>query len=495
MTRSEISLARVGLAMLAAVSTASAARAQFPGEIVYGPTPASEESGKRVISVTACLDGVGGFVTAGTSRAGTPNSDVYVVRTRLSGHRIWEFTYDVHGAGGADTGTSIAELKDGSGFVVTGSTNLGTANADVLMMKIGCSGAVRWATSFVSPAVRESGYDVIEARTGTPILGTFPGDLVVAGYTTNPKNQNADGLLIRTRSDGTLIWNRRYDSGGAVEFFRALTEARATGTPTGDIVTVGDVRLAGAAGLRALSFRVNGDSGLFTSGAHCAAARGAAGASTRFESVIELTASAHAGTLVMVGSTSTTASSSDLYLVRTAANPCVGIVQRRAGDPAAGPLGDEAAFDVREVLKALPIAPVGTLVLTGRAGRPATTRSEAFLHTARPDSLALLPGTGRLYGDHGAGFESASALIPFSNGFVLAGVSGSDFEGVGDKRDVYLVGTDGDGKTGCELLWHPPQASAPFRSQRLRPRAVAFLQQVFRPVVRRLQKTEFANCS
>jgi hypothetical protein len=493
----ERALIPLGLAILVTLSVK--AEAQFPGEIVYGPTAAREEPGKRVVPVTACPDGLGGFVTAGTSQpAASANSDVYVVRTLLNGHRVFEVTYDVGGVGGADTGTSIAALRDGSGFAVTGSTNLATANTDVLLMKIDCAGRVVWATHFVNPAGRETGYDVIEASTGTPTLGTSKGDLVVAGYTLNGTNQTPDGFLIRTRSNGSLIWNRRYDFAADTQFFRALTEARPTaGASTGDIVAVGDVRLPGGGNPRALSVRVNGNNGLFTSVLHCAAARGTTSAATRFDSVVELTTFPWTGALVMAGSTQTSAWHSDLYLVRTGRNVCAGSVQRHAGFPAGGaaaPFGDEAALDVREVLSPLPIAPVGTLVLTGRAGKPGSSATDAFLHTALPASLVLQPGAGRLFGDHAGKREGGSALWPFGNGIVIAGVSESDFEGVGDARDLYLIGTNGGGKTGCERPWPPPQGALRYPTKRLPLNAVASLQQVFRPVVATEHVTEYQHC-
>lgn len=486
-------LARRGLGALVVLSTTGLAWAQFPGEFIYGPPGSGDQAGRRVVPATACADGMGGYVTAGTSRPGTPDTDIYVVRTKPSGHRIWEFTYDFDGVGGADIGQSIAALKDGSGFVVTGSTNRATADTDAFLMKINCDGKVVWATHFVSPAQRESGYDVVEARTGNAAAGTAPGDILIAGYTLNPANNTTDGLLIRTRANGVLIWNRRYDYQGDTQFLRALTEARPLGVPTGDVVAVGDVR-SGALTPQAFALRVNGDTGLFSAAQHCAAARGATGATNRFEAVIELQVAPYAGTLVMAGTTNTTAWGTDIYLVRTPANPCATIVQRHAGDPAGGPLGEEFALGLREVTSPLPIAPVGSLALTGRAGKPGSTTFDAFLHTAHPGSLGLLPGTGRLYGDHGPRFDAGTAILPFGNGFVIAGFSDSDFQGVGDPRDVYLVGTDGGGKTGCEQPWAPPSTYVNFPVQQSYPYPVPFLQQVYRPVKVTEEFTEYESC-
>ena len=44
-------------------------------------------------------------------------------------------------------------------------------------------------------------------------------------------------------------------------------------------------------------------------------------------------------------------------------------------------------------------------------------------------------------------------------GVVIAGLSESNSEGVGDPRDMYLMRTDSAGNTSCSLNWVPPQAS------------------------------------
>src|SRR5262249_15565323 len=101
---------------------------------------------------------------------------------------------------------------------------------------------------------------------------------------------------------------------------------------------------------------------------------------------------------------------------------------------------------------------------------------------------------GHLYGDHAARREFGTAVTPFGNGFVVAGLSESDPQGVGDPRDVYLVGTDGAGKTGCEQPWLPQQVPVGFDARRFLPEPVSFLQQVFVGVTPKVQFTEFESC-
>src|SRR5262249_26502319 len=156
----------------------------------------------------------------------------------------------------------------------------------------------------------EGGFDVVEARTGTPAVGTNPGDILVAGLAINPANATRDGMLMRTRSDGTLIWNQRYNTGNTHEFFRALTQTTSpTGGGRGDVVGVG-VFAVGTA-VKGYAVRVNGNTGLIGAAPQGAAIHGGPNADS-FESVQELHSPGFFGNLVMVGETRSAATASDI---------------------------------------------------------------------------------------------------------------------------------------------------------------------------------------
>src|SRR5687767_8128553 len=174
------------LAVLLLAATAAPAIAQ-PYEFAYGPAGTSDRGMRGTTAVNVCPGG--GSVSVGTSGSGA-TARVYVVRTNGAGGPIWERFYDLSPVtgfvAGFESGESITELKDGSGFVVAGTTRpASTAPRDAFLLKINCSGWWTWAQAYHSPA-DEGALNVVEARTGDPAWGTAPGDLIVSGFAPDP---------------------------------------------------------------------------------------------------------------------------------------------------------------------------------------------------------------------------------------------------------------------------------------------------------------------
>ena len=459
-------------------------------ELVYGATPDSDSGARGVTPVQFCPGG--GFVSAGT-RQGAGGSDVYVVRTSVAGATIFERRYDV-GPGSFDRGTSIVELRSGTGFVVVGSSISAASSEDVLLIRTDCVGNPLFTVTYGSP-LRESATDVIEATSGNAAFGTAAGDLVISGTTTNPAGSNTDGLLLRVRNNGALIWDRRYDVNSVNEGFASLTEARPSlASPTGDIVTVGNWR-SGAAPDQGYVLRVSGDTGGLGGGNTCAAIYG--GPDTdRFTGVVESRVGATAGQLLFSGTSFSAAQANDIYLVRAQPNPCISLAQRRIGAPAASALGDESPADMKQLNAALGVGPAGALVLTGSVGATGTSAFDAFLVSA--DVTTLVPFVFRFYGDHAGSRDQGLSLfqVPaaFGAGIIISGTSESDFQGVGDARDLYLVRTDANGNTSCSGAFAAPHVAVAFPPTALTPFSAPILTAVGRPIVATAQNTRFQNC-
>ncbi len=120
MHRCCLALLRHPSAVAAALLAGAVVAHAQPFEFVYGAAPATEQAGRRATPVRFC-PGEGGSIAVGTRRGAGLTPDVYVVRAGVKGGTIWERTYDL-GPGGSDSGESLAQMADGSGFVITGST-------------------------------------------------------------------------------------------------------------------------------------------------------------------------------------------------------------------------------------------------------------------------------------------------------------------------------------------------------------------------------------
>ncbi|HEX6274563.1 MAG TPA: hypothetical protein VFZ53_16080 [Polyangiaceae bacterium] len=459
-------------------------------ELVYGATPEIDSGARGVTPVQFCPGG--GFVSAGTRQTAAA-SDVYVVRTSLAGFTVFERRYDV-GPGSIDRGSSIVELRNGSGFVVVGTSAVPGGTDDVLLIRTDCLGNPVFTVTYGSP-LRDSATDVIESVSGNAAFGTAAGDLVISGTTTHPAGNNTDGLLLRVRSNGALIWHRRYDVNSVNEAFASLTEARPSlGSPTGDIVAVGNWR-SGAAPDQGYVTRVSGDTGAIGGGNTCAAIYG--GPDTdRFTGVVESRVGATAGQLLFTGSSFSAAQANDIYLVRSQPNPCFSLAQRRIGAPAAAALGDESPSDIKQLTAAMGIGPTGALVLTGSVGATGTNAFDALLLSA--DITTLIPITGRRYGDHAGRRDQGLSLfqVPaaFGSGIVISGTADSDPQGVGDARDLYLVRTDVNGNTSCNAGIAMPHTAVLFPPTALAPLSAPILTAVQRAVAAPSQNTRYQSC-
>ena len=466
---------RLATAGVLAAALAPAALAQT--EWVYGPTASTDQGARRVSPVsTACG---GGFVSVGTSIAGG-NSNVYVVRTTAAGAPIWELQYDI-GPGQNDRGESIVALSAGTGFVVAGSTTGTSGSTDAFLMRLSCGGGIVWLNVYTSPTA-EGAFDVIETRSGDAAFGTAVGDLVAAGFATNPAG-STDAMIFRVRSNGNMIWNRRYDVAGAREQFRALIDARPTPPAlAGDIVVGGWIDPGTGTVQQGYVARVDGNNGAIAGGLQCAAHYGDA-SPQRFEAVTDIAAtSALVGQFVFGGVTSGPNTSNDIYLLRTQPNPCLPLQQRRIGDSASAVFGDEVLTGLKEVAVVMPtpnIGPLGSLALTGHVGTASTAvaDNDASLLVVAPTTLAPLPGSGRLYGDHATRYESGASVVAHAAGFTIAGWNDADPQAVGDARDLYVVNADVNGNTTCQAPWAPTHIVPLFPVTTVTPTIAPFMTQ------------------
>jgi len=111
-----------------------------------------------------------------------------------------------YGGAGTDVGLSMQRTEDG-GYVIAGYTDsFGAGNSDVYLLKTDSEGGLIWNKTY-GGAYSDLGYSVQE---------TSDGGYVVAGYTRSFGNKDdTDVYLVRVDPEGNEIWSRTYGVQGA----------------------------------------------------------------------------------------------------------------------------------------------------------------------------------------------------------------------------------------------------------------------------------------
>lgn len=443
-------------ALLALFAAADAAMAW---EWVYGPPNTVDQAKRRVQPVNHCQQEGQGYIAVGTFDQGNLNPEVYVVYTPLAGGPpVWENTYDVLGFALPDEGVAIAAVH--GGFVILSNVQNGAWMPALTFIK--CSGGVVWSQIYPDVVL---GKDLL----GKDLIRTANGDLAVAGVWWNGNDE--DAFLMRTNPAGGLLWNIAYNPGGS-EAFNALTEAGPlTTSPVPDLIAVGRFNRTNG-DLQGLVARVNGANGAIGAAPQCLAHHGTVNTQDVYYSVSPpLLTQPYVGQFAMVGTTSNPLWEDDVWVTR--GNPCALAAQSRIGSPATAVPTAEDGFDIREALNGPVIGPAGgMLAIAGDHGpNPGGPYDATFLNVG---TGALLPvvGSGRVFGDHAFqneifySLEEDPAGWP-QNRWILAGLTETNWEGLGDPRDMYLVHYAPPGPGICEKGWKPVGYTIDWPQERL----------------------------
>ncbi|MCE9538265.1 MAG: hypothetical protein K8R85_03485, partial [Bacteroidetes bacterium] len=162
----------------------------------------SGEFGKSIQQTTD-----GGFIITGGSFNGM-FKDVCLVKTNSYGDTIWTKIYQRIDAGYLSAeGSAVLQTTDG-GFIISGYTNNfsnGNYNYDVYLIKTTSNGDTLWTKTFGG-----SGNDF-----GYSIQQTIDGGYVITGVT-NSFNSANNAYLIKTDTNGNLLWSKTYEGGISV---------------------------------------------------------------------------------------------------------------------------------------------------------------------------------------------------------------------------------------------------------------------------------------
>lgn len=166
----------------------------------------------------------GGYIVAGQ----IADADVYLIRTDSSGDTLWTKTF---GGTSNDVAASVQQDPTDGSFIVAGFTmSFGAGGWDVYLIKTDSSGNTLWTQTYGGTA-NEVGYSVQQ---------TIDGGFIVAGYTSSFGAGNSDIYLIKTDSNGDVLWTQTY---GGTERERGHCVQQTT---DGGYIIVGDTRSYGA---------------------------------------------------------------------------------------------------------------------------------------------------------------------------------------------------------------------------------------------------------
>jgi len=148
----------------------------------------------------------GGFILGGTNyKPGGTGTDHAVTRLDSTGGILWNRYF---GGNIGDYGWYVTQVSDG-GFVMTGQTSsFGSGSVDMYVTKLDSSGNLVWDKA-IGTSDQEYSYGVKEAYNGS----MSPDGYAVLGYKGSPTTSTPDFQLVRLNTDGTIRWQRYYDSG------------------------------------------------------------------------------------------------------------------------------------------------------------------------------------------------------------------------------------------------------------------------------------------
>jgi hypothetical protein len=207
--------------MLLILALAPAATADLLWTQTFG---GSEYDWGRMIQQTSD----GGYVVVGdTYSFGAGHFDIWLIRMGVDGDTLWTRTY---GGTNEERGYSVQETADG-GFIIAGTTgSYGSGAYDVWLVKTDADGSQEWSQTF-GGSLWDWGWSAEE------VIG---GGYIITGYTESYGPGVSAVWLIRTDSEGALLWDETF-GGSSSEYGCSVQQ-----TLDGGFIVVGDTYSYGA---------------------------------------------------------------------------------------------------------------------------------------------------------------------------------------------------------------------------------------------------------
>ncbi|MEO0248734.1 MAG: hypothetical protein ABIN58_04180, partial [candidate division WOR-3 bacterium] len=186
----------------------------------------------------------GGYIVSGATESfGAGFTDFLVLKLKSDGNLSWAKTF---GGTEDDGDASIIQTQDG-GYLVVGMTmSFGAGLTDILVLKLSSDGSLSWAKTFGGKS-RDEPYSITQAQDG---------GYVIAGLTMSSGAGNADYLLLKLSSDGSLSWAKTFGGTGN-DGAESITQ-----TQDGGYVVAGRTQSFGAGNDDLLILKINSSGSL-----------------------------------------------------------------------------------------------------------------------------------------------------------------------------------------------------------------------------------------
>ena len=142
----------------------------------------------------------GGYIiSAITESYGAGSADAWVIKTDADGNELWNKTY---GGSSYDLAEKTIPQTPDDDFLIVGNTlSFGTdGSRDGWLIKIDANGNEKWNKT----------YGCKDSEHFWEVHITSDGNYVMIGYTENSSTHRRDAWVVKTDSDGVLLWEKKY---------------------------------------------------------------------------------------------------------------------------------------------------------------------------------------------------------------------------------------------------------------------------------------------
>ena len=168
-----------------------AVKTNFRGDIIWAKTY-GESSGDYAYSVTETYDR--GFVFFGYNNM-KAKAALYLVRTDFMGNLLWSKNF--YKKDNTETGRGLIETSEGD-LVLVGESSDPTYQRDIYLVKTDRYGNV----------ILDKTYGGTDEDTALGVIEVSTGGYLISGWSKSFGNGDTDGYLVRTNSDGEVLWTK-----------------------------------------------------------------------------------------------------------------------------------------------------------------------------------------------------------------------------------------------------------------------------------------------